>query len=609
MFKFRTIQSKLFISYASLILIIILIFITLFYFYTSEILAQRASQSIQQSALNISDKFDAELKNMNSIAERVVNSTPVKNVFFESTVTEASQLHNKWEITSLLFSITGAPFQFRQMNLFRIDGRFVEFGRDFDILTVDTDKINKTAWVKATFEMDGKKYISMPHKSDWDNSNAIVISVCRAFSEVFGARLDSIVEVQQEYSVFCNLIERSVSLSENSPNAQENVFVFDIDGNIIYPYEVGQSKSSLASYYWDKIKGLNKNSDTISISNQLTNQKDILAFNRSEFTQWTVVIAESEGRLLTPIRAFRNELFLFGLIMLFITMLVTFFVSKGLTIPIKKMRKSINNLNLQTLNPRISSVPTVNELEDLNNSFIEMCERLKKSLDDVVDARSHEIQARMLALQAQMNPHFLYNTLSVISIKAENSNEFEIVKMCENLSDMLRYVAVESTKPVSLKNEIDYTLKYLELMEIRHLNQFECNIDIPEEMYDIQVPRLIIQPLVENSFKHAFLNRPPWKINITGKTYNNFCEVTVEDNGTGFSSEFLNMIGEKILSKSFEIDLNNTENHRIGLLNICHRLQIISNDKTIIKISNSNITGGAMITIGGVILKGDSYNE
>ena len=600
MFTFKSIQSKLFISYSSLILIILIGLGISFYVSTANALKKQAAESNHQLSLNLSDTLDSQFKYMDSIAERIISAEPVKQLFFsKSTDRDITILHNKWDITSMLFSITGIPLQFYQMNLFDLSGHFVKFGKEYDVQDLDPAIIQSKKWIDPILQLDGRRSISIPRPNDWDPSGTIIISLSRAFSEVYGSKVDSIVEIQQEYKQIEALIERSVNQDNPHSSINTAVYVYHSDGFLIYPYQPeNNSLNELSAFYWDNMQK-HSEAKTFSIKNPFNHETDSISFTKSKFTGWTVALVQSEANLLQPVVHFRSKFLFFGVIILFITMIVTFFVSKGLTLPIKRIRKSIKMLSLETLEPRLNNNVSLNELEELNQSFLDMCNRLKSSLEEVVSAKSHEIQARLFALQAQMNPHFLYNTLAIISIKAENQNQDEIVEMCHNLSEMLRYIAVESSKPVTIEREIDYTLKYLELMKIRYMNQFHYDIDVPAEMNEIQVPRLLIQPIVENCFKHGFTQKPPWTISIKGEYTDQFWKVTIRDNGVGFDEQTISQIRSKINEQSVKYGDDSELLSNIGLTNIYYRLKLLNNHHVVFEISNAPTNGGAVIIIGG----------
>ncbi|MFD0617447.1 sensor histidine kinase [Paenibacillus sp. GCM10027629] len=598
--RIKTVQAKLFLVYAGLITFIIVIFSASFYLYVSRTLEQKASESIHQLSLNISDKFDAELRSMDAIAGRIITSDNLRTYFFENADNPSKELYNRRNLNNTLFSITGYPFQFYQIHIFSINGRFIEFGKNFDVLQLSPETFITRAWIHDTLVEDGRRAIIPPRKNDWDHTNTTVLSLSRAFTEVLGEPLDSIVEVQQDYRIFENIVNRSIAIPGEETPPSTKVYVYDKHGALMYPFEDSLLPTET---HWKEVSKLANSSGILKPSSlsmihdaSSTPSSEIVAYSRSEFSGLTVLLVESETALLQPIQAFRNQIILIGIVALLLTMMLTYYVSRGLTTPLKAIRKSIASLNLQTLPPqRIPDTPShLNELEELKSAFVQMCDRLETSLQEAVEARSQEIKARMLALQAQMNPHFLYNTLTVISIKADNNHQQEIVKMCSDLSGMLRYIAVEGSAPVTIAQEMDYTRKYLDLMKTRHSNHFTCSIDVPMEMNRIRVPRLIIQPLVENCFKHAFNKRPPWHIQIEGKMSDVGWEIVITDNGIGFDEQMLTDIAAKI--EHFEQPKEDHDPH-IGLLNINHRLKLFYNDQAVFQLSTTS--EGAMVRIGG----------
>ena len=138
-----------------------------------------------------------------------------------------------------------------------------------------------------------------------------------------------------------------------------------------------------------------------------------------------------------------------------VTLMVSYLIAQKVTVPIRRLYMSIKNLNLDTLGEHQDETlhSSLNELEVLNHSFLEMKDRLEQSLEETISSKSHEIQAKMLALQSQMNPHFLYNTLTTISIMAENGGNTDITEVCDSLSSMLRYISGDEPGLVTIQEE------------------------------------------------------------------------------------------------------------------------------------------------------------
>jgi two-component system, sensor histidine kinase YesM len=229
-----------------------------------------------------------------------------------------------------------------------------------------------------------------------------------------------------------------------------------------------------------------------------------------------------------------------------------------------------------------------------------MRQRLKNSLEETVISRSHEVHSLMLSLQSQMNPHFLYNTISVISVMAEEDGKVNIVKACEDLSNMLRYISSESSEPVLLSLELEHTLSFMNLMKLRYADDLSFSLNIPENMHTIKIPKLVIQPLVENCTKYAINVDPPWKTEITGIVSSNQWEIIVQDNGTGFNEAWLDSV-----KKRFELiniyNMPELKLNGMGLANIFIRLKLLYGKDAIFELYN-HPDGGAIVKIGGTIL-------
>jgi len=172
--------------------------------------------------------------------------------------------------------------------------------------------------------------------------------------------------------------------------------------------------------------------------------------------------------------------------------------------------------------------------------------------------------------------------------------------MCNALCDYFRYITVSDESAVPLDLEIFYTEKYIECMKMRYGNDFIYESDIEEETKKILIPKLILQPIVENAFKHGFSSSPPWNLKICSSTKDGNWFIHIEDNGGCLSD----LVKENLLY-SFN-NLNKNEELKtlkiggMGLKNIYLRLQLLYNDNLIFKIDNSK-QGKTIFIIGGPI--------
>lgn len=186
-----------------------------------------------------------------------------------------------------------------------------------------------------------------------------------------------------------------------------------------------------------------------------------------------------------------------------------------------------------------------------------------------------------------MNPHFLYNTLAVIGSAGEEGGCENVSDMCLKLSDMLRYVTEYETVTVPLKDEIEHTKNYLSLMKSRYEDYFSYTIDVEKDLLNMPVPKLFIQPLAENCFKHGFKEKaPPWNISIKMRGVESVWTLEIKDNGTGISDEKIESISAQISKAISEKKFNDTAG--LGIANTIIRLKMTHNEKIDYSITNDN---------------------
>lgn len=243
-----------------------------------------------------------------------------------------------------------------------------------------------------------------------------------------------------------------------------------------------------------------------------------------------------------------------------------------------------------------------NVVKRLNASFERMTECLRHSAQDAIDAKTSEYRSVIKALQSQMDPHFIHNVLAVISAASQEGNMEQVTTMCQQLSEMLRYSSAFKHPDVTIYDEIEYTKNYLQLMHSRFENRLQYEIITDDAMKTVQIPKLTIQPLVENCFKYAFQTKPaPWFIEIAVSVTADAWRVVIRDNGIGFAQEVLDdfeRFKEHAIHSKIQKQLEALEINGLSMRNTFLRMWYTYGKNAIFEIGN-NPQGGASITIGG----------
>lgn len=261
------------------------------------------------------------------------------------------------------------------------------------------------------------------------------------------------------------------------------------------------------------------------------------------------------------------------LISLIFSLVLSHIISK----PIISLATEIQTINLDNPVPQILT-KRQDEIGFLHDSFNIMVTRNQNLILKEYQSEINKKEAQLRALQAQINPHFMYNTLQVIGGMALKKNAKEIYMITIALSDIMRYSLNYAKDVVKLKEEITYLNSYLSIQNERFANRIQFNPILSDEAMEAMVPKLILQPLVENCFEHGLFNKSgDWIITLEGTiTETGDLKLVVRDNGIGVSEEKLNEINHA-LQKSAENAIK--LGAHIGLCNVASRIKLQSNEE------------------------------
>jgi two-component system sensor histidine kinase YesM len=282
-------------------------------------------------------------------------------------------------------------------------------------------------------------------------------------------------------------------------------------------------------------------------------------------------------------------------IIVFISLLLTIMFSRIFTkrihILLGKMKKvEEGDLNITTV------IEGDDEVGILDRQFNSMAYRLKNLINENYIQSLEKREAELNALQLQINPHFLYNTLESISAIAAINNCFDICSICQKLGDMFRYnINSVQNEFVYLRDEIKHIKNYIYIQEIRFEGRFSVEYEIPDELMYCRIQKFILQPIVENALSHGLEGKEgEGKIVISAWTTNNVLYISVKDNGVGIPPEKL----EKLNNLFSDNDINAKESVKksIGLKNVDARIKIVNGSAYGISVKSS-INAGTEVVI------------
>ena len=260
-----------------------------------------------------------------------------------------------------------------------------------------------------------------------------------------------------------------------------------------------------------------------------------------------------------------------GLIAVIISAIGSFLFSRAFSKPIIELSARMRTITIDDFTDVILK-EREDEIGILHDSFAIMIDRNKKLIAQEYQSKIEKREAQIRALQAQINPHFMYNTLQVIGGMALKKDAVEVYSITTALGDIMRYSLDFSREMVCLKEEIQYFQAYLTIQNERFNNKIQLYINITSDLMEYLIPKLILQPLLENSLEHGLSNKPGiWRISLdAGITEAGDLRITLGDNGIGIEPDKLEQIRESLMNTERSIHSGS----HIGLCNVNSRIRL-----------------------------------
>lgn len=265
---------------------------------------------------------------------------------------------------------------------------------------------------------------------------------------------------------------------------------------------------------------------------------------------------------------------------LFVTILTSFYVSQTLVEPISDMQKLSDNISEGNLSAR-TPIPSVIELQPFAKNMNTMAEQIERLIQKNTEEQKNFQKAEMKALQAQITPHFLYNTFDTIIWLAEEEDTERVVKITKAFSEFLRISLSKGHEWITIQQEIDHIQNYLTIQKIRYADILNYEIHSSPEFNNIKIIKLVLQPLIENAIYHGIKNKRgrghiEVLIEYTDES-KQFIRICVQDDGAGFTPEKLEQVKKELNTESMDTEKLNAV---YGLYNVHKKLKLYYGEKT-----------------------------
>lgn len=412
-----------------------------------------------------------------------------------------------------------------------------------------------SGWYERAKAADGKSVVVAPHPQEQVlPGDDTVFSVAKLIKDPQTGRELGAILIDAHLSQ----IEQICASMLYRPS--EHIVILDAEGAIVYS-SANNRAFSLRLAEMPVPEGI------VSSFTKVDGETYLITAAAQQYTGWRTARFASMDSLLAPSALMGRWIVLLLGVCLLVETLVIVRTADRVTVPIHEMEGRMREVQNGDLTVRIQTKAD-NEIGRLGESFNEMAEKLQELLWETYVLELEKREAHLAALQSQINPHFLYNTLDSIHMMAELNGDYPVSEMITSLAKMMRYTINGRGEVVTVREELSYLRSYMALQRVRYENGIVFREEVEPALLEQTVFRLLFQPLVENCIQHGYRNGKPCNITLRGENKEGRAVFTVEDDGAGMTPPRLAEIRNMAASPQKGGDAAS-----IGLANIAWRLR------------------------------------
>lgn len=579
--KFKSIQSVIFAVLSVLLLGAVIIITVISLSYTRQSVFENSSLYTQTIIQQMNQNIDSYIDYMENTSYLVSSNEDVQKYLFGDTADPEA----RDRILSQFETILDSRSDILNLGIIAENGRML-INNGQRLTNQDLD-IHSQEWYINALEGRESVYLTSSHVQHIiSGERPWVITLSRGIRNKemgTGQEKEGVFFIDLNYSAISELCDQSMV------GNQGYAFIVDADGNIVYHPQQQQLYNELQTENIDLV--MNAGSDIVTWGDGIN--KKMYSISRSEKTGWTVVDCVRVEELLRRSNEAQSIYVLVAIGLMAVALFFSRFVAKSITLPIQRLCDSMERVQEGDFSVSDIVVDSENEIGSLTKSFNVMTQRIHELMAQNIREQEAKRKSELKALQSQINPHFLYNTLDSIIWMAEGKKNEEVVLMTASLARLLRQSISNEDELVSIGQEIEYARGYLTIQKMRYKDKLEFWIEVEPSILNIRLIKLVLQPVIENAIYHGLKYKESrGLLLVKGFMKNGNAVLQVIDDGVGMDQETLDHIYER-----HKVDYHS---NGVGIYNVQKRLQLYyGNEYGIVYESKPGEGTTATITIPG----------
>ena len=551
--KFKSIQSVIFATVAFLVLSAVVIVTGVSMRFTNNSIFENSSEYTHTIIQQMNQNIDSYIDYMENIAYLISSSEDVQAYLFDDEIDN----EGRYRILNQFETILDSRSDIRNVGIISKNGRMlINDGKK----SVNSDlDLNTQEWyTQALDSPEGPMLTSSHVQHIISGERPWVITLSRGIRDREGSgEKEGVFFIDLNYSAISELCDQS------TVGTKGYAFILDARGNIVYHPQQQQLYNELQT---ENISLIMDTEDDTVLTGTGSNGK-LYSISRSDKTGWTVVDCTNVRELLSKSRQAQSIYVLTAVILVIVALLFSRFMARSITLPIQKLRDSMKKVQEGDFSVSDVVVDSDNEIGSLTKSFDVMTHRIQELMEQNVHEQEQKRKSELKALQSQINPHFLYNTLDSIIWMAEGKKNEEVVLMTASLARLLRQRISNEDEVVPIANEVEYARGYLTIQKMRYKDKLEFQIDVDPSILHIPLIKLVLQPIIENAIYHGLkYKESKGLLIIKGFPKDGNAVLQVIDDGVGMD--------EETLAHIYDRHKVNYHSNGVGVYNVQKRLKL-----------------------------------
>lgn len=543
--RYNSLRNQIFIGFVMVMLVVLLLAGISAYDRVGALLKSNAEKHIHQTAVQASGRLDALIAQVNSLTAQVADDSYVQRLLSDEKQGKSATFNQRQALLQIAGSYQSFINGAQSMEIYTTG-----YNRIFPMDDRSLDLRVERGWISLADEGKGRLVWAGSDPED----PGVLLAIRRINLLDHSFEHGGYVVVRMQRSFF------QLNDSDGADGSQDSIMLLDGGGDVVTSnLEINLDPKAIL--------------DSRSVV-QNGEESYIVVRQQSELTGWTLAVLTPLRETTEGVSILRTALLVSGMIGVVLFLVMSFFLSTMITRPLIRLMRAMRGAQPGAMRPNlmVSSTMEINELNDVYNQMVYRQNELTRVVHEKEVMQS---RAELKALQSQINPHFLFNTLEAFYWSLEEKGDEEMARMVVAMSRLFRYIISSSQQDewVTIADELEHAERYLRIMQMRLGERMQWEIQLSDEVRKVQIPKLLIQPLVENAILHGVESKlGPGKISVhvDASTGGDLVRIEVRDDGPGMDESRL----QSVIHALHGGPAVSNKGTGVGMINVHRRLKL-----------------------------------